>query len=187
MTYAAYIPHIRPWPLPTNKRQNSTPEGRQFELMDVTCNQDLVEVRIEMLVASLPQRLAKATYTSSLSPRPLPTKMRPRSALQGRQLEGMNVTCNQDLVELWADMRAASLPPPGWSTLPTPASSHDGLYRRLCAEILHPMGVNLSLWTSLAIKIWWRYGLRCSPPPNGLHTLYLSHVAPVFTDDYAAG
>jgi hypothetical protein len=37
--------------------------------------------------------------------------MRPRSALQGRQFEGMDVTCNQDSVELWADMRAAPPPP----------------------------------------------------------------------------
>jgi hypothetical protein len=52
-----------------------------------------------------------------------------------------------------------------WPPLPTPPPFHPGLYRRLCARIVHLRGVNSSLWTSLAIKIWWSYGLKWSLPP----------------------
>jgi hypothetical protein len=45
--------------------------------MDVTRNQDLVEIWIEMLAP--PPQLATAAYTSLLSPRPLPTIMRQHS------------------------------------------------------------------------------------------------------------
>jgi hypothetical protein len=50
---AAYIAPISPRPLPTNMRQHSTPQGRQFEPMDVTRNQDLVELRVD-IAAPLP-------------------------------------------------------------------------------------------------------------------------------------
>jgi hypothetical protein len=54
---------------------------------------------------------------------------------------------------------------PRWATLPTSRPFHRGLYRRLCSGIVHPRSVNLSLWTSLAIKIWWSYRLTWSLPP----------------------
>jgi hypothetical protein len=51
-----------------------------------------------------------------------------------------------------------------WPTLPTPASFRPDLYRRLRGGIVHPRGVNISLCTSLAITIWWSYGLTCALP-----------------------
>jgi hypothetical protein len=41
---AAYIAPISPLPLPTNMRQHSTPQGRQFKPMDIPRNQDLVQL-----------------------------------------------------------------------------------------------------------------------------------------------
>jgi hypothetical protein len=67
-------------------------------------------------------------------------------------------------MELWVEMLAAPPPPsphPSWPTLPIPPSSHHGLYRRMCASNVHTSGVNVSLWTSLAITIWWSYRLTC--------------------------
>jgi hypothetical protein len=48
---------------------------------------------------------------------------------------------------------------PRWATLPTSRPFHRGLYRRICASIVPPRGINLSLWTSLATlparhKLW---------------------------------
>jgi hypothetical protein len=90
MTYAAYIPHIRLRPLPTNMRQNVTPDGRQFEPMDVNGNHDLMVLWVEMLAPL--RHLANAAYTTLLSPRPLPTNVRQHSAPQGSPPEGMDVT-----------------------------------------------------------------------------------------------
>jgi hypothetical protein len=56
----------------------------------------------------------------------------------------------------------SSLPPLDHSISP---SFHCGLHRRICASIVDPRALNLSLWTSLEIKIWWRYGLICSLLP----------------------
>jgi hypothetical protein len=62
----------------------------------------------------------------------------------------------------WSYGLRCSLPPPlSWPPLPTPPSFHPGLYRRICASIIHTSGVNLSLWTSLAVRIWSSYGLTC--------------------------
>jgi hypothetical protein len=63
MTYAAYIPHIRPRPLPTNMRQNGTPEGRPFEPMDVTGSRDLVEIWID---ARPPPQMAITPYIARI-------------------------------------------------------------------------------------------------------------------------
>jgi hypothetical protein len=114
--------------------------------------------------------------------------MRPRSALQERQCEGMNVTCNQGLVELWADMRAASHPGMANTTytcllarwpLPTIMCRDSSPQERQFT----PMDVTcnqdlMELWVEMLVP---------PPTPDGHHTLYLSHLAPAFTDDYAAG
>jgi hypothetical protein len=86
-------------------RQHSTPQGRRFKPMNVTRNQDLVEL---WLTCSRPppREMAIAPYISTIQPRPLPTNMRNHSALQGRQFKPIDVTRNQDLVELWVDMLA---------------------------------------------------------------------------------
>jgi hypothetical protein len=128
-----------------------------------------------MLAAPPPHR---PIYIDLVSPRPVPTNMRQHSTPQGRQFKPMDVPRNDDLVELWVDIPAASLPPSRWSTLPTRPSFRGGLYRRICASIVHPRAVNLSLWTSLAMKIWWSYGLTCSllPPPH--RPIYIDLVSP---------
>jgi hypothetical protein len=129
-----------------------------------------------------PPQMAITPYISRIWPRPLPSIMRLYSTPLERQFKPMDVTRNQDLVEIWIEMLAAP-PLPRWPSHLISLAFDPGLYRRLCGGIVHPKSVNLSLWTSLAIKIWWRYGLRCSPPPNGQHT---SHLTPAFTDDDAA-
>jgi hypothetical protein len=103
-----------------------------------------------------------------ISPRPLPMNMRQHSTPQGHQFKCMDVPRNQDLVELQADMLAAT---PRWATLPTSRPFHRGLYRRICASIVPPRGVNLSLWTSLAIRIWWSYGLKSPMALNIMNSL----------------
>jgi hypothetical protein len=64
--------------------------------------------------------------------------------------------------------------------LPTSSSFHRGLYQRICARIVHPMGVNISLCTSLAIKIWWSYGLTywLPPPPQMAQAPYMALLPP---------
>jgi hypothetical protein len=50
------------------------------------------------------------------------------------------------------------------------AYTSPSLYRRLCGGIVHPSVVNLSLWTSLTIKISWSDELRYSlPTPPSFH------------------
>jgi hypothetical protein len=49
MAITPYISRIWPRPLPTIMRRDSTPQGRQFKPMDVTCSRDLVEIWVEML------------------------------------------------------------------------------------------------------------------------------------------
>jgi hypothetical protein len=121
-----------------------------------------------MLAAATPRAfpapMANAAYTTPISTRPLPTNMRQHSTLQRRQFKPMDVPRNQDLVELCPE-KFAAFPAPTWPTLPTPPPFQRGLYRRICASTVPSRGVNLSLWTSLAIKIWWRYGLKWSLPP----------------------
>jgi hypothetical protein len=64
--------------------------------------------------------------------------------------------------------------------LPTSPSFHRGLYRRICVSILHPRAVNISLWTLLAIKIWWSYGLiyPLRPPLQMVNAAYISLLSP---------
>jgi hypothetical protein len=95
--------------------------------------------------------MANAAYLAPISTRPLPTNMRQHSTPQGRQFKPMDVSRNQDLVELWADMLTAAPPPPRWPTLPTSRLFQRGLYRRICVSIVPHTGVNLSLWTSIAL------------------------------------
>lgn len=137
MTYAAYIPHIRPRPLRTNMRQNSTPEGLQFEPMDVTGNHDLVVLWVEMLVP--PPRLANAASTSLLSPQPLQTNVRQHSTHQRRQFKPIDVSHNQDLVELLAGVlaalqmaNAAYIAPISTRPLPTNMRRHSTPHGRYC-------------------------------------------------------
>jgi hypothetical protein len=80
-----------------NMRQHSTPQERQFKPMDVTRNQNLVEIWIEMLA---PPQMAITPYISRIWPRPLPTIMRRDSTPQERQCKPMAVPRNQDLVGL---------------------------------------------------------------------------------------
>jgi hypothetical protein len=101
--------------------------------------------------------------------------MRRDSTPQERQFKPMDVACNQDLVKIWNEMLA---PPPRWPSHLISLTSYPCLYRRLCGGIVHPRSVNLSLWTSLAVQIWWRYGLRCSPPPQMAITPYISRILP---------
>jgi hypothetical protein len=46
-----------------------------------------------------------------------------------------------------------------------------------------PMGVTFS---RDLVELWIEM-IAAPPPPDGHHTLYLSHLTPAFTDDYAAG
>jgi hypothetical protein len=92
---AAYIAPISPRPL--LMRRDGTPQERQFKPMVVTRNQNLVEIWIEMLA---PPKMAITPYISRIWPRPLPTIMRRDSTPQERQFKPMDVTRNQDLVEL---------------------------------------------------------------------------------------
>jgi hypothetical protein len=106
--------HTSPPTLPTIMRHDSTRQRGELKPMDVTCKQDLVEIQVGMLaVHSPPSQLLNAAYTSLLSPRPLPTIMRRDSAPQKRQFKPMDVTRNQDLVEIWIEMLAP--PPPRWT------------------------------------------------------------------------
>jgi hypothetical protein len=52
MANAAYTTPISTRPLPTNVRQHSTPQERQFKPMDVSFSHDLVELWPEKLTAS---------------------------------------------------------------------------------------------------------------------------------------
>jgi hypothetical protein len=111
--------------------QHSRLQGRPFQPMDVSRNRDLVELKVEMLVADVsPLQMDNAAYMVPISTRPLPTSMlRQHSTPQGHQFKPMDITCSRDMVELWVE-----IPP---------------------------------------------------PPSDGHHTLYLSLLAPTFTDDYA--
>jgi hypothetical protein len=72
------------------------------------------------------------------------------------------------------------------TTAPPPTPYHLDLYRQTCASIIPRGGLNLSLWTSLAIKIWWSYRLTCSlPPPDGQRCLHRAHFTAASTDEYA--
>jgi hypothetical protein len=122
-----------------------------------------------------PLKMAITPYIARIWPRPLPSIMRRDSPPQERQFKPMDVTRNQDLVEIWVELVAA---PPQWPSHFISLAYGPGLYRRLCGGIVHPRSVNLSLWTSLAITIWWRYGVRCSPPPPMAITLYISRIWP---------
>jgi hypothetical protein len=104
MAITPYISRIWPRPLPTIMRPRSALQGHQLEGMNVTCNQDLVELWADMRAASPPPGMANATYTCLLARWPLPTIMRQDSAPQGRQFKPMDVARNQDLVEIWANM-----------------------------------------------------------------------------------
>jgi hypothetical protein len=103
MAITPYIFRIWPRPLPTIVRRDSTPHERQFKPMDVTRNQDLVELWIEML--ALPPQIAITPYISRIWPRNLPTIMRQNITHRGHQCKPMDFTRSQDLVELWANMR----------------------------------------------------------------------------------
>jgi hypothetical protein len=111
MAITPYIFGIWPRPLPTIMRPDSTPRERQFKPMDVTRNQDLVEIWIEMLAPPPPQMVI-TPYIPRIWPRPLPSIMRRDSTPQERQLRPMDVTRNQDLVEIWVEMLAAPPPTP---------------------------------------------------------------------------
>jgi hypothetical protein len=86
----------------------------------------------------------------------------------------------------WSYGLTCSLPPP--PDLSISPSFHRGLYRRICASIVHPRAVNSCLWTSLAMRISWSYGLTGSlssplPPwPNGQRCLRLPHSTAEATD-----
>jgi hypothetical protein len=127
--------------------------------------------------AAFPPGMANTTYTCLLARWPLPTIMRQDSTPQERQFKPMDVACNQDLVKIWNEMLA---PPPRWPSHLISLASGPGLYRRLCGGIVHPRSVNLSLWTSLAVGIWWRYGLKWSlpPPPKMAITPYIARIWP---------
>jgi hypothetical protein len=119
-TSPVYICLLSPRPLPTNMRQDTTPQGRQFRPMDVTCSRDLVEIWVEML-ASLPPQMATTPYISPIWPRPLPTIMRRHSTPKRRQFRPMDVTCSRDLAEIWVEMLAPPpFPPEGHHTLQHP-------------------------------------------------------------------
>jgi hypothetical protein len=152
---------LSPQPLPSNMRRDSTPQGRQVKPMYGPRNRDLVELWVD--VVAPPPQVTSAAYISLLSPQPLPSIMRRDSTPQERQFKPMDVRRNRDLVELWIEMFAP--PPPSWPALPTSPSFHPSLYRRLCGGIVHPKSVTLSLCTSFAIEIWWRYGWKWSLPP----------------------
>jgi hypothetical protein len=51
----------------------------------------------------------------------------------------MDILRNQDLLELEADMLAATS---RWAMLPTSRPFHRGLCRRICAGMVPPRGVN---------------------------------------------
>jgi hypothetical protein len=80
------------------------------------------------------------------------------STPQGHQFKPMYGPRNEDLVELWVDMVTDS--PPQVTSAAYISLLSPGLYRRICARIVHLWGVNLSLCTSLAITIWWSYVIR---------------------------
>jgi hypothetical protein len=89
--------------------------------------------------AAVPPQIANAAYIVPISPRPLPTHMRQHGTPQGRQLKSMDILRNQDLLELEADMLAATS---RWAMLPTSRPFHRGLCRRICAGMVPPRGVN---------------------------------------------
>jgi hypothetical protein len=76
-------------------------------------------------------------------------------------------------------MPAAPGPPCTGPAQPTAPPFCCGPYRRLCGGIVNPRSINAGLWTSLAVEVWWRYGLRCSPPPPQMATTpYISRISP---------
>jgi hypothetical protein len=91
MAITPYIFRIWPRPLPTIMRRDSTPQERQTKPMDVTRNQDLVEIWIEMLAPPSPQ-MDITPYIFRIWPRPLPSIMRRDSPPQERQFKPMDVT-----------------------------------------------------------------------------------------------
>jgi hypothetical protein len=91
--------------------------------------------------------MGNAAYIAPISPRPLPTDMRWHGTPQGRQLKSMDIPRNHDLLELEADMLAAT---PRWAMLPTSRPFHRGLCQWISASMVPPRGVNLGLWTCLA-------------------------------------
>jgi hypothetical protein len=133
MAITPYIFRIWSRPLPTIMRQDSTAQERQFKPMDVTRNQDLVELWIEMVAAPPAPQMAITLYIFRIWSRPLPTIMRRDSTPQERQFKPIDVTRNQDLVEIGLEMVAA--PPPRWPSHLIFLASDPGLYRRLCASV----------------------------------------------------
>jgi hypothetical protein len=124
--------------------------------------------------------MAITPYISRIWPRSVPTSRRRDSTPHGRQFKPMDVLRNRDLMEIWLEM-VAPPPPPRWPSHLISLASGPGLYRRVCGGIVHPMGVNLSLCTAPAIKIWWRYGLTWSltpPPPQMAITPYMFRIWP---------
>jgi hypothetical protein len=117
MAITLYISRIWPRPIPTIMRRDSPPQERQFKPMDVTRNQDLVEIWVEMVAAPPPLKMAFTPYIARIWPRPLPTIMRRDSPPQERQCKPMEVTRNHDLVEIWLEMIAAPPPQDGHHTL----------------------------------------------------------------------
>jgi hypothetical protein len=103
MATTAYISRIWPRPLPTIMRRDSTPQGRQFYPMDVTCSRDLVEIWVEMIAAPPPQ-MTITPYISRFCPRPFPMIMRHNNTCPGHQFTPKDFTRSEDLVELWANM-----------------------------------------------------------------------------------
>jgi hypothetical protein len=71
---AAYISLLSPRPLPTIRRRDSTPHGRQFKPVYGPRNRDLVEIWLEMVAP--PPQMAITPYISCIWPRPLPSIMR---------------------------------------------------------------------------------------------------------------
>jgi hypothetical protein len=101
----------------------------------------------------------------------------------------MDVLRNRDLVEIWLEMVAP--PPPQMAItpyisciwprpLPSSMRRDSTPHGRQFKPMYGPRNQDL-------VEIWVDMVADPSPSPDGHHTLYVSHLAPAFTDDYAAG
>jgi hypothetical protein len=118
--------------------------------------------------------------------------MRHHSTRRRGQLKPMDVTCTQDLVEIQVGMLAVHSPPSQLS---------NAAYTSLLSPRRLP---TIMRWDSTPqerqfkhmdvtrnpdlVELWIEMVAALPPPsPDGHDTLYLSHLAPAFTDEYAAG
>jgi hypothetical protein len=148
----------------------------------------LVELCADLHAAPLPNpngSTTRATSISTISPSILRTIVCPARPYSRRRFEPVNAPIGGYLVDIQANMSAVPPTPP----LHTSATSTSAISPSILRTIIFPERPH-SRRQFLPMKapiggylVDILANMPAVPPPDGHHTLYLSHLAPVCTDE----